>query len=50
MLINISIIMLAYASVYEITYYAGNYASIIGQPLQQNNNIKGSGESINIGI
>ena len=31
-LINISI-MLAYASIYEITYYARNYAGIIHQPL-----------------
>ena len=29
---NISI-MLAYASIYEITYYARNYAGIIRQPL-----------------
>ena len=32
MLINISI-MLAYASIYEITYYAQNYAGIFRQPL-----------------
>ena len=32
MLINIPI-MLAYASIHEITYYAGNYAGIIRQPL-----------------
>ena len=40
LILIIIMIMLTYASIYEITYYAGNYSSIIGQLLVLNIHIK----------